>query len=81
MDIYINELISDLKKWGISCNVIIEDGTIEYYYSDGKFYKEDTSLEETELSEAQFEMEMFYYKHIAKSIFANGNVYIFDVTK
>ena len=81
MEIYINELISDLKKWGISCNVITEDGVIEYYYADGKFYKEDTSREETVLSEAQFEMEIFYYKHIAKSIVANGNVYIFDLTK
>lgn len=79
MEIYINEIINNMKEWGTSCNVIVEDGTIEYYYAGGKCYKEDTSLEEIELSEAQFEEELSYYKHIAKSIFVNNNVCIFNI--
>ncbi len=81
MEIYINEIINHMKEWGTSCYVKVEDGIIEYYYSGGKFHKEDTSLEEIELSEAQFEMEVSYYKHIAKSIFVNENVCIFNLTE
>lgn len=81
MEIYINEIINNMKEWGISCNVIVEEGTIEYYYSDGKFYKEDTSLEEIELSEAMFEEELSYYKHVAKRIFVNSNVCILYLTE
>lgn len=81
MEIYINEIINNMKEWGTSCNVIVEDGIIEYYYAGGKFYKEDASLEEIELSEAQFEMEVFYYKHVAKSIFVNNNVCILNLTE
>ena len=80
MDI-INDIIKELKTWGISCNVVTEDGVIEYYYADGKFYKEDTSLEDIILNEEQFYKELSHYINVAKSTFINGNVIIFDLTK
>lgn len=81
MDIYVNEIINNMKKWEIPCNVITKDGTIEYYYACGDFYKEDSSGDEVMLSEALFELEISYYKKIAKSIFVNENVYIFNLTE
>ena len=79
-EINIEKVIYEIRTWSKPCRVLTEDGNIEYYFCNGRFYKEDVNCDDIVLSEAQIEEELTEYVNTARTRFVNENGYIFDLT-
>ena len=77
----IEDVIFEIKKWSRATRTFVEDNQIEYFYVDGRFYKEDNSLEEVELTEAQLFEELTAYKEASKSIYINNQMCVFNLNE